>query len=49
MSRARSSEVFNKLQILLLCFPTFRTEGGGENSIELNLSDHILNSNDLTN
>ena len=41
-----------KLQILLLCFHTFLTEVVGEAvkiSIELNLSDHVLNSHDLTN
>ena len=34
-----------KLQILLLCFRTFLTEVVGE----FNLSDHVLNSHDLTN
>ena len=41
-----------KLQILLLCFHTFLTEIVGEAvkiSIEFNLSDHVLNSHDLTN
>ena len=41
-----------KLQILLLCFQKFLTEVVGEAvkiSIELNLSDHVLNSLDLTN
>ena len=41
-----------KLQILLLCFHTFVTEVVGEAvkiSIELNLSDQVPNSHDLTN
>ena len=42
-----------KLQILLLCFHTFLTEvvwgEAVEISIEFNLSDHVLNSHDLTN
>ena len=40
-----------KLQILFLFFYTFLTEKVGEAvkiSIELNLSDHVLNSHDLT-
>ena len=41
-----------KLQILMLCFHTFLTEVVGRSckiSIELNLSDRVLNSHDLTN
>ena len=41
-----------KLQILLSCFHTFLTEIVGEAvkiSVEFNLSDHVLNSHDLTN
>ena len=37
-----------KLQILLLCFHAFLTEAV-KISIELNLSDHVLNSHELTN
>ena len=43
-----------KLQILLLCFHTFLTEVVGEaEAVKIqtafNLSDHVLNSHDLTN